>query len=445
MIRRILLFLVLALPLIAQEPPQGVRIEPAVAYQNDPIRIFIPLYCPSENPVVLREGSNIRIDLTGPPVGCPVDPPLLVEQLVTIGSLPAGHYTVEVYGDENRSTPYVRGAFDVKFSTELYPFAIPANIESGIEVLVPFREELIEVCHDLPGCRTANVGGISVPLRYDDEVHELNLVFTAPPHAPGLVDVVLSNGTDTVTGKLYYFDRDAAPDAEIFERILFPVMFDAPGANGSHWRTEAAILNPRPWAIETFNDIQPIVCVTYPCGERLRAQSKATWTGGNYPGGVYLIASRKDAEHLAFSLRARDVSRVSEGFGTEVPVVREGEMYDGTLTLLDVPLDPRYRVKLRIWSFAEGEGRLTAGGAPRTFELQRPQCSGPATCAALPAYAVIDLLPGVADERVNLYIDGPAGSKTWAFASVTNNETQQVTTVSPDGIGGIPCDPCTTP
>jgi hypothetical protein len=444
MIRRFLLLLAFVLPLAAQTP-RGVTIEPAAPNASDAVTIRIPLYCPSENPVVTREGSIIRIDLTGPPDGCPVDPPLLVEQIVTIGSLPAGSYTVEVYSSEDRNTPYARGTFAVgPAAIELYPFAIPANLESGITVVIPYSEELLEICLDAPGCRQASVGGITVPLRFRGD---LELEFTAPQHAPGFVDIVLTNGTKTITSKnaLYYFDRNAAPDPQVFERILFPVMFDAPGAVGSHWRTEAVIANRRPWAIETFNDIQPIVCVTYPCGERLAPHSRAAWVGGNYPAGVALIASRNDAEHLAFSLRARDVSRVSESFGTEVPVVREAQMFDGTITLLDVPLDPRYRVKVRVYAFAEGEARLTGLAAPQTFELRRPQCSGPAACAAIPAYTAIDLAPGAADQRVNLYIDAPPGTKAWAFASVTNNETQQVTTVTPDGIGGIPCAPCTTP
>jgi hypothetical protein len=73
-------------------------------------------------------------------------------------------------------------------------------------------------------------------------------------------------------------------------------------------------------------------------------------------------------------------------------------------------------------------------------------CSGAASCASTPWYAEIDLPVRGDDERANLYVTPPAGAGlAWAFATVTNNETQQVTVVTPDGKGGEPCNPCTIP
>lgn len=441
MIRRILLLLALALPLAAQTPRQ-VTFVPAAPTNADLIEVRIPVYCPSEATVVF-EGPIIRINLSGNPDGCPIDPPLLVEQVVKIGNLPAGQYTVRVYGIDSRYIPYAESPLVVTQRFDLHPFAIPSVTDPAIDVVIPYSDNFREYCG---GCNTAIVGGVSVPLRNNGE---MDVIFRAPPHAPGFVDVTLTDGTRSVTAKhaLYYFDRNAPPDFAIFERVLFPVLFDAPGAQGSHWVTEVAIANPKLWDIETYNSIIPIDCIVPPCGERRRARSKSWWSGGDYPAGVALIVAREDADDLAFSLRARDTSTVARNFGTEVPVVREDEMFESTMTLLDVPLDPRYRVKLRIYAYAEGEGRLTGAGSPRTFLLTRPQCTG-SQCAALPAYATIDLPPGAAGQRVNLYIDPPPGTKAFAFASVTNNETQQVTTVTPDGIGGIPCNlevPCTVP
>ena len=439
MIRRILLLLALALPLAAQT--RQVTIVPAAPTTADPIEIRIPLYCPSEATITF-EGPIVRIDLDGPADGCPIDPPLLVEQSVKIGPMNAGEYDVRVYGGNDRYRPYATGAFTVTPHVELYPFAIPANVDPALDVVIPFDDDASETCQGAP-CTHAIVGGVTVPLRHGIDY---DLIFRAPQHAPGFVDVTLTGGTKSLTLKnaLYYFDRAATPDFDVFERILFPVLFDAPGALGSHWITEAAIGNPEKWDVETFNDITSIVCTVPPCGERVRARSKLAWTGGNYPSGVALIVARRDADDLAFALRARDTAHAAQSFGTEVPVVRESEMFESTMTLLDVPLDPRYRVKLRIYAYAEGDARLLGLGAPRTVRLTRPECSG-ASCAWLPAYATIDLAPGSADQRVNLYIEPPAGTKAFAFATVTNNETQQVTTVTPDGVGGVPCNPCTIP
>jgi hypothetical protein len=62
-----------------------------------------------------------------------------------------------------------------------------------------------------------------------------------------------------------------------------------------------------------------------------------------------------------------------------------------------------------------------------------------ASCDAIPWYAELDLSPGAENERVNVYVSiGGYESPAWAFASVTNNETQQVTIVTANGEGGRP-------
>ncbi|HEX8620055.1 MAG TPA: hypothetical protein VF911_20915, partial [Thermoanaerobaculia bacterium] len=258
-----------------------------------------------------------------------------------------------------------------------------------------------------------------------------------PAHAPGFADVEISNGTETLVAKnaIYFFERNAPPDLAVFERVLLPVLFNARGANGSDWQTEALMSNRARWPIATYLD-----------GTLTSRQTRGLNAQAQYLSGTAVLVPRAESEHLAFALRVRDVSRVAEGFGTEVPVVKEAGMFRGTMTLLDVPLDPAYRVKLRIYAFGElgasTTGRIRGFG---TFNMTR-SCSGAADCAMTPWYAEIDLPVTVEDARANLYVTPPAGaSLAWAFASVTNNETQQVTIVTPDGTGGEPCMPCTIP
>jgi len=45
----------------------------------------------------------------------------------------------------------------------------------------------------------------------------------------------------------------------------------------------------------------------------------------------------------------RDLSRQAEAFGTEVPVVREKDWKRGSLSLLNVRSDPRFRITLRVY------------------------------------------------------------------------------------------------
>ena len=158
------------------------------------------------------------------------------------------------------------------------------------------------------------------------------------------------------------------------------------------------------------------------------------FSGGDYPRGVALLTPRDAAPELAFALRARDVSRQAEGYGTEIPVVRESEMYvNRPIALLGVPVSAGYRAKLRIYSFSPGHAGVTVqNGTGVNVGLTRT-CSGNA-CASTPWYGEYDLPAGTAP-RVNVFVHAGAGP-AWAFITVTNNETQQITTITPQGKGG---------
>jgi hypothetical protein len=116
--------------------------------------------------------------------------------------------------------------------------------------------------------------------------------------------------------------------------------------------------------------------------------------------------------------------------------VRERDFVHGSnIHLLDVPLDPRYRVKVRIY-MVEPVLAPSTGGTVRirrgTEVLELPfTLTHRQVFAIEPYYAEVDLPQGVAGERVNLDVSMPLDAIGWAFAAVTNNETQQVTIVAP--------------
>ena len=87
---------------------------------------------------------------------------------------------------------------------------------------------------------------------------------------------------------------------------------------------------------------------------------------------------------------------------------------------------------------------VRAGSTPWPPSMKSRE-SGVRQCAAVPWSAEVDLFPGEAGERRNLYVNVPAGTTAWAFATVTNNKTQEVTIVRPSGTGGEPCLPCLIP
>lgn len=447
------LVLLLELPAFAQQQSPAVWVIPPSPTDETPITIGVSTWCAFNGATVAVNGNTIVVN--APSQMC--DPPFYEPVYVQLPQLLApGQYTVEARGTVDgdvigRRTFIVRDAGPKPF--EVHPYAVPANVAPGAALPLTIERGGSLAPPFCPnGSCTVTVGGVNVPVRgFSDDMVQ----FDAPPLAPGLYDVSVTEGgtTSTVKGAVVYFDRAAPPEPSVFERILFPVLYSTKGQHGSDWRTEAVISNPKRWFVELYNDITPIVCITYPCGERLQPFATMRFDGGQYPSGIALLTPWPEADQLAFALRTRDVSREAESFGTDIPVVHERHMFrDVDLTLLDVPLDPRYRAKLRVYAFdplatnfgpfigvvTDPPGPVVPIG-PTGVQLAR-NCSGNG-CYATPLYGEMDLPaqgPGV---RADVYLDTEtvAGSPVWAFITVTNNETQQVTIITPNGKGGVPC------
>jgi hypothetical protein len=423
-----LFLLLLSFPLLAIE---RVTTLPEVVPSGHAVVVQIPGCSNSAAPTLSRLGFFIEVVLPHP------QPCNSFRRDIRLEALPAGEYSVSVV--EPNGPAWAFGSFVVleegESAFDVRPFAVPENTP-GVEFHLLMKESQVALCPQL-NC-FVRFGNIQATVkRFGDTPFEL--IVEAPPLQPGLHTVTIDNGLEEIEGGQVYAWREPS-DLFYFERILFPLLLDAQGANGSRWITEGTIANPQRWPIITANTIVPIECVTFPCTELLAPGSKLKWLGGQYPHGAALLVSKPDAEDLAFSLRARDISRVADGFGTEIPVVRERDLFTGTMTLLDVPRDPRYRVKLRVYAYGavDGqEGAVKYGGTtvPLFFDTS---CSGGADCKLIPAYAEVDIPAGEAGERTNVYIHAPLLTEAWAFASVTNNETQQVTIVTPDGTGGEP-------
>jgi hypothetical protein len=435
-----------ALPLAAQ-----IVVVPPGPTTETPVEIRASIVCayPPEAEVTVT-GFLITIHFQD---GQICDPPLSMTRSARVpGLLAAGEYRVEIYQGGrpepvDTTTFIVREAGPTPF--RILPSAVPSDAAEPLRVRITRDPASPQVLCPAGNC-AVRVGDTIVTAK--SIAPNGDILFDAPDHAPGLVDVRIGrdSGGDLIRkGALYYFGGQGPPDLSMFERILFPVLFNAAGANGSDWRSEAAISNPRDAFLETYNDIQSILCIVSPCGERLAPGQFVTFSGGNYSGGTALLVPRDDAPALSFSLRVRDASRAAEGFGTQIPVVREADMFlDTTMTLLGVPLDPGYRRTLRVYGltvdpFLPVYGSVTvvrAGGShtenPR--EMTRA-CSDLFTCASAPAFATFDLPAGQAGERADVYVRVSDGALAWAFVSVTNNATQQVTIVTPDGRGEAPC------
>lgn len=423
---RFVLSLLIAVSLSAQD--NDAHVFPFAPTTTTPIEVHYLSSCTARTHSVARQGEYITITAIDPQ--CPAVLPIPVVEKVRLPELlPAGLYHVTIRQD--------REPFFLAITRVAVRYGGPQPFElhpSAVDGQYPVRLNGFR-------CEQADCSGVTV--RVDSVPVAITVAedgaiwFTSPDHDAGMADVTVQQGSSVTTSPAalyYYWDyRDLA----VYTPILFPVILYAPGAFGSQWRSEATVSNPAPWTVYAEYTLYNIGPCAGPCNPPIGPKSLRKFHDG-YPRGTVMRAPRSEAEQLALSLRIRDVSREEQGFGTEIPIVRERDFFHGeNIHLLDVPLDPRYRVKVRIYMIEpvlapslNGMVRWrrsdTVLQAPFTFTQRLSGFS------LEPYYAEVDLPQGATGERVNLEVLMPLDATGWAFATVTNNATQQVTIVAPD-------------
>lgn len=431
-----------ALSLTADEFAQ-IYVSPRVPTTETPIEFRYTTICGDGEPTISRNGNVITLVFSPGPCSPPIFD--VARVFLPEGTLPAGQYRVDLVG--RQSPPHANytvasATFTVRPSAvgfRVRPAAVFYSDRVRIESL-----SANEVCPATCTILFGNQPATDIVRNADGSV-----TVTTPALAPGVHDLSIRSGghlpVDLVTpAALYVFNENSRFDATQFERVLLPIYFNGPGSHGSLWITEQVISNLRPWTIPTGHIEQSLSMVWF---------NRAIESNAYYPETVFgsatgfgLLLPRSDANDVAIATRVRDVSREAEGYGTEIPAVREREMaYNTSLPLLNVPLEPEYRVKLRVYAFLDDVRTDHAivriqprRGSAEAFSqpvVLRRICTG--TCAEEPLYGELDL-PSVPDGRADVHVEGPAEALTWAFITVTNNTTQQVTTVTPGGNGGVP-------
>lgn len=302
-----------------------------------------------------------------------------------------------------------------------------------------------------PGCNPTRVtigDREAIVLSSSDEA----IVVVTQATAEGRYDVVVTRADgQTATRRSFEFVDYLQPE----RRVLLPVVIigEAPGALGSRWVTEIAGRNESDERVAISQTLGP--CALLFCAP-VYGEPRSTFRPGfriGQPSGAGAFLSIEDkpaAANVSFSLRIRDVSREAEGWGTELPVVREHELYTSAspLQLLDIPLDPRYRNMLRLYD-ADGPSDMKLlvevlrndGDEVRASRvIQFPGGEVTFASAGVPGYVQIGfaelLPPGLpASERVRLRISTTEHwRRFWAFVTVTNNATQQVTAITPQPV-----------
>lgn len=239
-----------------------------------------------------------------------------------------------------------------------------------------------------------------------------------------------------------------------YVRVLLPVYIAQPtaGAYGSLWVSQFALRNAsadRQYTIETICAPDEGCAGDVTTDENVAPQQTKVSLPSRYRlpknpvAGATVWLLTTDAvpndDDLAYNLRVVDLSRSATAAGTEIPVVREREFRDGTVHLLNVPADPRFRLALRVF-----EMNL----AHADFAVRIIDATTNAVLAVVPMTTSTDgaeprgFTPGFAE--LNQFVGGgqltpvrveiaplTPGVAFWAYVSITNNDSQQITLVTP--------------
>jgi hypothetical protein len=272
-----------------------------------------------------------------------------------------------------------------------------------------------------------------------------SLVVTVPENATSRdVTVKLPNGRTLVFVNAFRYGADA-PDQ--WDRVLFPTNFTGRGAHGSEWHTDIVIRNDSPVRVDTeplfwFDPASPVT----PPMTAIEPGGRGNFFEEQRDGGRFLYVPRGLESWFAYSSHAVDRSRSTTDLGTEMPVVR-AEDTSRTLRFVEIPVDPRYRAKLRIYDFdaTNLHTALVMLRNPQNDQLiamrdvrltGAPICASPLPCfASQPSFGYLDLeqLPELRGAgAVDVWVYARRGdARLWAFVSITNNETQAVTLHTP--------------
>ena len=288
------------------------------------------------------------------------------------------------------------------------------------------------------------IGGAEAQvLTYDETAIQI----VTPPYTAGTFDVTVNRCGAPGTMKNGF--KYTAGRGFAWERVLLPVYLsaDLPGAFGSVWRTTLAGYNMTSGTAVTGHpeyDCQyPSASAAAPCFQELSrgAFDPQIDSDHHQPGRLIYIDPAQDARRIKLNLRLRDVSREASSLGTELNPVFEDDAIGpfDSFVLLNVPLGEPYRQKLRIYRLDLGDPATVklyfTEGSTDVAQRDLTMSSEPSTNGFLlyPGYAELDLdrVPDLAGHaHSDILISVPLG-RYWGYVSITNNVTQQVTTVTP--------------
>ncbi len=261
------------------------------------------------------------------------------------------------------------------------------------------------------------------------------------------VRLVAEGKGETTVANGFTFDALAEPGPENYTQYLLPLyVHNVPGAFGSLWSSEWTAYNSSSALLQILGG-EPMILADPPI-PYLPGGVTARMHAEPMRHGLFIYVPNPLVGSTFMSLRIRDVSEDATSYGAELPIVPTRE-FANTFTLIDIPNEPRYRATLRVYGASDSPQTVRVSifdpdrvEAVKTFTVQ---LEGILHIVADPfpkdpAYAQIDLLTDdirFLRKPLRIEVDNmganvsPPPPAIWAFVSITNNETNQVTTITP--------------
>jgi hypothetical protein len=410
--------------------------------------------------------SDRRISILGGCIGQSAPAVLTPWSLdLSLGVLQPGIYAVEVRFQAPFENMQARTSLTVQEAAPLFSVTPRVMVFPRIGEMVVIRGKEIE-CRDTSLCPAPVVrfGGLAAQIVHID----MGEITVRPPAGVGTVDVTVEMGSRTLRRvAAFHYAAGDPPAPEFLTPVFLPVLFSSSGAFGSEWDTEASIRNDNDFALVSPHrspfDFICVLCSPAPLpglNPHVTRVVTAKRDALVSPGGRLVYITREAAPNVHFGLLVRDLSRQAEALGTEIPVVREDDLYESAFSLLNVRLDGGFRATLRLYSIDtpmnmpldDGfRGASAVGSAGRRVWLRiRPMESdellvnvqvglGAVTGAGQhhtnaiigDLAAAFPQLAGRGPLRIEVEPDSPGDLRIWGFAAITNNQTQHVTVISP--------------
>ncbi len=276
------------------------------------------------------------------------------------------------------------------------------------------------------------------------------VVAITPPHAAGSVDV-----TVTITGipaplVLTNGYRYQSRSNEELERILVPVAASGPGPGSARFETEISITNASDETVEVMGAAVPQGLLISPVPiPTLPPQTTGVFTDrlANVPGhaGAFIYVPARLARDVITKVRVHDTSRDASAYGVEIPAVSDLD-FAATVRLAGIPTDARFRSTLRVYAYDgknfgpvtlrvrdDTDGTLLAT-VPVSLNAVPTQEEILPASAQLSLDSIIEPLRSHARLRIDI-ADSDAIRPIWGFVSITNNQTQEITLVTPQASG----------